>query len=131
MDKIDIAENYTRQQAIDDGLLIDVTPLVQKYEGVTFRVAISKSIWNGDVVRKNEDTWRDVVIIASKYRFQPEGIHRSSWAVTDPKVVPLMLTVIVKVECDPDLNKLVTVFSSWEEPDFRCPRLPGTSFHTN
>ncbi len=124
-----ITMEYTRENAVKDGLLIDVTHLAKNFTGKDIQVAISKTIWDGPVIQQDLDPWRDTIILATTYKNEEIGLHRCGWAVTDPAVTPLMLCVQIKVDFGRNGRKQVTVFCHSESADYRCPRVPNASFH--
>lgn len=126
---MNLTRQYTREDAIKDELLIDVTHLVRKFTRKDISVAISKTIWDGPVIQQDLDPWRDTVILAASYKHKDVGVYRSGWAVTDPKITPLMLCVQIKVDCETNGLKRVTVFCHSENADFHFPRMANGSFH--
>ena len=50
-----ITMEYTRENAVKDGLLIDVTHLAKNFTGKDVQVAISKTIWDGPVIQQDLD----------------------------------------------------------------------------
>lgn len=126
---MELVEEYTRENAIADGLLIDVTRLAKEYTGIEVDVAISKTVWNGPVIHQDPESWRGAIIIAANYKTREPGPYRSAWGVTDPKITPLILNVQIKVDFGPNGRKRVTVFCDSEVPDYRCQRIRNGSFH--
>ncbi len=45
----DLIYSYTREQAIEDGVLVDVTSMA-KEAGIKFHVAVTREVWGGYIV---------------------------------------------------------------------------------
>ena len=52
-DKWDVIFSYSRKQAIEDGVLIDVTPMA-KEAGIRYPVALTETLWNKYIVPDEE-----------------------------------------------------------------------------
>jgi hypothetical protein len=56
-DDADVISRYTRQQAIDDGVLVDVGPVARE-AGLRFPVAMTRSAWEDCVAWSDADSRR-------------------------------------------------------------------------
>lgn len=119
--------NFTRETAIELGLLINVTSKVPERFACRVPIAISRRIFEGEVVRRDAITWLKAVGTAATYADMPPSIYFSAWGITDLQVLPQMLCVTIRVDIDENQQRSITVFDELERPCFlyvpktRCP----------
>ena len=96
---MDTIYSYTRRQALDDGVLVDVTELAQE-AGFVFPMAVTRTLWN-DYIEPTESQqaagqsadgrlWDILFMLRWELRTKETCTHETIFRViVDGKIVPL------------------------------------------
>lgn len=99
-DSDDVISKYTRQQAIEDGVLVDVSSMASE-AGFRFPVAVTHAVWEGYVAWTEEDSLQQVHQDESGRLW--DVLWMASWAIR--KASPGVSEVLFQFFCVPRNGK--------------------------
>ena len=127
-----IFESYSRERALADGLLIDITDPIGISLGIPCPVAISTILWNAPELGPNRRELRFVISAGADYWDWRREIGRSGvhcyGVVTDMGDCAGLLSIRMVLEADATGAMTATFLTVKEDYDLRTPRMG--SFYT-
>lgn len=130
--KLDAA--YSREEAIRDGVLIDLAELVRESRaGIPCPVAVSAGLWNRPGIDRDPARLDAAVMCAASDWLEqgcPLGKFEPLVITVDGAGALFAMDVQLIAEASDEHGKIVTFVSDYEDYDLRCPRVPGGSFHS-
>ena len=126
---LDLDSKYTREAALADGVLIDVTEEARSV-GILAPTFMSAGLWNSPNVERSPDR---VSAILDSRPLRHEIAHRMFGRYIEPviaKCFPSLFYVYVFLEPSPEFGVLVTVLDVGEKLRYDAPRTgAGGSFY--
>lgn len=133
------SHEYSIQQAVADGILLDMTPLAHE-AGLRWPVFISSTFWNSREIARSEtrlkalleDSWtfrqlcEERRIGSAQYALKP-NLKKRGWPLAAfPGFADMRITVLPSQSC----GVLLVIMCGEEDFDFRIPRKAAGSFYT-
>lgn len=136
----EIESSYSREQALADGVLIDVTEVVRDCRAeIPYPTAVSAGLWNHPLIERDSNkvrdaiergvrSWIDAGRPAAGTFVNPVPMWvREQPGSLDAAIHFLRLTMVVQ-PCEASIA-VVTFVVDDESADFRCPRPPGGALY--
>lgn len=129
---MDINEQYSIKQAVEDGVLLDATHISNEL-GMPFPIYITAAFWNSVEISCSQERLKEVIDVSLFDIRVKKGEFgkRQIGTCPDPKIVPWMVTFFIFIERSDTYGAVIFISEIEEDFDLSVPRTSaGGSFFT-